>query len=63
MSEKENKIIFGDCQNMQELKDNNVHLVVTSPPYFNSPFDYHDLFKSTYRGYNLSKIVEERHDI
>lgn len=41
-----NKIIFGDCQNMEELEDNSVHLVVTSPPYFNAPFDYPDLFKS-----------------
>ncbi|WXG44262.1 MAG: site-specific DNA-methyltransferase [Promethearchaeati archaeon SRVP18_Atabeyarchaeia-1] len=41
-----NKIVFGDCQNMQELEDKSVHLVVTSPPYFNAPFDYPDLFKS-----------------
>lgn len=40
------KIIFGDSQNMKELKDNSVHLVVTSPPYFNAPFDYPDLFES-----------------
>jgi len=40
------KIIFGDCQNMKELKDKSVHLVVTSPPYFNAPFDYPDLFES-----------------
>jgi len=31
---------------MGELEDNSVHLVVTSPPYFNAPFDYPDLFKS-----------------
>jgi len=41
-----NKIIFGDCRNMKELLDGSVHLVVTSPPYFNAPFDYPDLFKS-----------------
>lgn len=40
------KIIFGNCQNMKELDDNSVHLVVTSPPYFNAPFDYPDLFES-----------------
>jgi len=40
----ENKIIFGDCRNMKELPDGSVHLVVTSPPYFNAPFDYPDLF-------------------
>lgn len=31
---------------MQELEDNSIHLVVTSPPYFNAPFDYPDLFES-----------------
>jgi len=31
---------------MKELDDNSVHLVVTSPPYFNAPFDYPDLFES-----------------
>ncbi|WP_052210518.1 DNA methyltransferase [Thermoanaerobacter sp. YS13] len=41
-----NMIIFGDAQNMKELKDNSIHLVVTSPPYFNAPFDYPDLFSS-----------------
>jgi DNA modification methylase len=46
MGDRKNKIIFGDCQNMGELEDNSVHLVVTSPPYFNAPFDYPDLFES-----------------
>ena len=41
-----NMIVFGDAQNMKELEDNSVHLVVTSPPYFNAPFDYPDLFES-----------------
>ena len=40
------RIIFGDCQNMKEVRDDSVHLVVTSPPYFNAPFDYPDLFES-----------------
>jgi len=40
------KIIFGDCRNMKEIADNSVHLMVTSPPYYNAPFDYPDLFKS-----------------
>ena len=43
---KKNLIIFGDAQNMKEIDDNSVHLVVTSPPYFNAPFDYPDLFES-----------------
>jgi DNA modification methylase len=31
---------------MKEIQDKTVHLVVTSPPYFNAPFDYPDLFVS-----------------
>jgi len=38
------KLIFGDAENMKELEDGSVHLVVTSPPYFNAPFDYPDIY-------------------
>lgn len=41
-----NKLVFGSCENLKELADKSVHLVVTSPPYFNAPFDYPDLFKT-----------------
>ena len=41
-----NMIIFGNAQNMKELEEDSIHLVVTSPPYFNAPFDYPDLFES-----------------
>ena len=40
------KIIFGDACCMKELHDNSIHLVVTSPPYFNAPFDFPGLFGS-----------------
>jgi site-specific DNA-methyltransferase (adenine-specific) len=40
------KLIIGNCMEMKEIPDGSVHLVVTSPPYFNAPFDYKDLFKS-----------------
>lgn len=30
---------------MEEVQDGTVHLMVTSPPYFNAPFDYKGLFK------------------
>ena len=30
---------------MKEIPDESVHLVVTSPPYYNAPFDYPGLFK------------------
>ena len=31
---------------MKEIGDESIHLIVTSPPYFNAPFDYKDLFNS-----------------
>jgi site-specific DNA-methyltransferase (adenine-specific) len=31
---------------MQEIPNESVHLMVTSPPYFNAPFDYKGLFKN-----------------
>jgi len=31
---------------MSEIQDKSVHLAVTSPPYFNAPFDYKELFKN-----------------
>ena len=40
------KIVFGDCRNMEEIPNGTVHLMVTSPPYYNAPFDYPGLFKS-----------------
>ncbi len=40
------KLIIGNCMSMQEIPDESVHLMVTSPPYFNAPFDYKDLFRS-----------------
>ncbi|RKY17415.1 MAG: site-specific DNA-methyltransferase [Planctomycetota bacterium] len=54
------KLIFGDAENMQELEDKSVHLVVTSPPYFNAPFDYPDLFES-YDAYlqKMRRIAQE----
>ena len=30
----EHKIIFGDSRKMSEVKDASVHLVITSPPYW-----------------------------
>ncbi len=39
------KIILGDSRNMREIGDETVHLMVTSPPYYNAPFDYPGLFK------------------
>src|SRR5712691_472337 len=40
------RIFFGDLRKMTstEVSDGEVDLIVTSPPYFNAPFDYPDLF-------------------
>jgi len=54
------KLIFGDSENMKELQDGSVHLVVTSPPYFNAPFDYPSLFEN-YNAYldKMRNIAKE----
>ena len=39
-------LIFGNCMSMEEIDNHTVQLIVTSPPYFNAPFDYKGLFKS-----------------
>ncbi|MDA2936409.1 site-specific DNA-methyltransferase [Patescibacteria group bacterium AH-259-L05] len=39
------KLIIGNCMSMEEIPDKAAHLMVTSPPYFNAPFDYKGLFK------------------
>ncbi len=40
------KLIIGNCMVMGEVSDESVHLMVTSPPYFNALFDYKGLFKN-----------------
>src|SRR6266705_2773931 len=42
------RVFFGDLQKMTstEVADGEVSLIVTSPPYFNAPFDYPGLFPS-----------------
>src|SRR5467141_2413383 len=42
------RVFFGDLRKMtsMEVADGEVSLIVTSPPYFNAPFDYPDLFPS-----------------
>lgn len=54
------KLIIGNCISMHEIPDESVHLMVTSPPYFNAPFDYKGLFKS-YEEYLdlLSRVARE----
>lgn len=54
------KLIIGNCMSMKEIADEEVHLIVTSPPYFNAPFDYEGLFKNydQYLGV-LKKVANE----
>ncbi len=49
---------------MKELPDNLCHLMLTSPPYFNAPFDYKDFFKNydTFLGM-LNKFAEETYRV
>ncbi len=43
------KLIIGNCMSMKEIPDNSCHLMLTSPPYFNAPFDYKGMFKNYYQ--------------
>ena len=54
------KIIFGNCMKMEEIQNESIHLIVTSPPYFNAPFDYKNLFENydQYLGV-LKKVAKE----
>lgn len=54
------KLIIGSSEKMAELTNESVHLVVTSPPYFNAPFDYKDLF-TDYQNFleMLSNVAKE----
>jgi len=49
---------------MKEIPDESVHLMITSPPYFNAPFDYKGLFK-TYGQYLgvLRKVARETYRV
>lgn len=57
-------LINGDCASMKEIADESIHLVMTSPPYFNAPFDYYRLF-DTYDSYLdlLSSVSNEMYRV
>lgn len=38
------KLIIGNCMSMKEISYEEVHSIVTSPPYSNASFDYEGLF-------------------
>src|SRR5437660_766446 len=43
---KVHRVVFGNCRTMKEIHDESIQLMVTSPPYYNAPFDYPNLFKN-----------------
>ncbi len=49
---------------MAELGDESIHLILTSPPYFNAPFDYQGLFRNydQYLGV-LKKVANESYRV
>ncbi len=58
------KIIFGNSMSMSEIADESIHLIITSPPYFNAPFDYKGLFKNyeQYLGV-IRKVAKESYRV
>jgi site-specific DNA-methyltransferase (adenine-specific) len=40
------RVVFGDCRTMKEIPDESIQLTVTSPPYYNAPFDYAGMFSN-----------------
>lgn len=48
-----NKVFYKDARDMSEVPDNSVHLIVTSPPYFNIK-DY------SKDGYQVNKVSEKK---
>ena len=58
------RIIFGNSRDMSEIPSRSIHLVVTSPPYYNAPFDYPGLFES-YEEYLelIRSIAKELHRV
>jgi len=42
---EDHTVVLGDSRDMKEIKDESIQLVVTSPPYFNAPFDYEGFYE------------------
>jgi modification methylase len=58
------RLIVGSSGARWKVPDASVHLLVTSPPYFNAPFDYQELFKN-YEHYLhlLRQVAQESHRV
>jgi len=60
----QHKLIIGSSETMREIGDESVHLMVTSPPYFNAPFDYTGLFENYDEYLRLvGKVAEETYRV
>lgn len=55
-NQETNTVFYGDSRNMEHIKDNSVHLVITSPPYFNIK----DYSKDGYQENNHSEKNENQ---
>jgi len=53
-------VYFGNANNLEEVEDGKISLVVTSPPYYNAPFDYEGLFKDYDEYLELLKNLAEQ---
>lgn len=51
------RVYFGSASDLDELKDGEISLVVSSPPYYNAPFDYPGLFTSYKEYLDLLRIL------
>ena len=60
----QHKLIIGNSMSMEEIQDESVHLMLTSPPYFNAPYDYKGLFKNydQYLGV-LNRVAKETYRV
>lgn len=53
-------VYFGNASKLKEIKDGEISLVVTSPPYYNAPFDYEGLFQDYDEYLELLKNLAEQ---
>ena len=61
--ETHHKLIFGNSMSMIEIPDESIHLIITSPPYFNAPFDCRGLFNKYQQYLVCIKIIEAENTI
>ena len=54
------EVYFGNASKLDEVEDGTVSLVVTSPPYYNAPFDYEGLFEDYDEYVELLKNLAEQ---